>query len=44
MDILRAFRPDLAANVTQLLEGRESLISIRRAQEAFGYMPKYTLT
>lgn len=43
MDILRAFRPDLAAKVTQPLEGRRSLISIRRAQQAFGYAPRYSL-
>ena len=43
LDILRKFRPDLAANLTQPLEGRASLISIKRAQEAFGYAPKYRL-
>ena len=43
MALLRRFRPDLADNVTQPLEGRESLISIRRAQQAFGYTPKYAL-
>ncbi|MCL5997416.1 MAG: NAD(P)-dependent oxidoreductase [Chloroflexi bacterium] len=43
MDILRKFRPDLADHVTEPLEGRASLVSIRRAQQAFGYAPKYRL-
>jgi UDP-glucose 4-epimerase len=43
MDILRRFRPDLAGSVAQPLEGRASLISIRRAQQAFGYLPRYRL-
>jgi UDP-glucose 4-epimerase len=43
MDILSQFRPDLAANVTELLEGRASLISMKRAQQAFGYAPRYRL-
>lgn len=43
MDILHQFRPDLAAHVTQPLEGRTSLISICRAQQAFGYAPTYRL-
>lgn len=43
MDILTRFRPDLAASVTEPLEGRGSLISIKRAQQAFGYEPKYRL-
>ena len=41
MDILRKFRPDLADHVTEPLEGRASLVSIRRAQQAFGFAPKY---
>jgi nucleoside-diphosphate-sugar epimerase len=43
MDILRQFRPDLAANVTEPLEGRAPLVSIRHAQQTFGYAPKYSL-
>src|SRR4029453_11989738 len=43
MDILSQFRPALAANVTELLEGRASLISMKRAQQAFGYAPRYRL-
>jgi len=43
LDILCKFRPDLAVNLTQLLEGRASLISIKHAHEAFGYAPKYRL-
>jgi nucleoside-diphosphate-sugar epimerase len=41
LDILQRFRPDLAAHVTEPLPGRASFISIRRAQEAFGYAPRY---
>ncbi|HEY3340399.1 MAG TPA: NAD(P)-dependent oxidoreductase [Anaerolineae bacterium] len=43
LELLRKFRPDLAANLTQPLAGRASLISIKRAQEAFGYAPTYRL-
>ncbi|MCL4507788.1 MAG: NAD(P)-dependent oxidoreductase [Chloroflexi bacterium] len=43
LEILNRFRPDLAANVMQPLPGRASLISIKRAQQAFGYAPKYAL-
>jgi nucleoside-diphosphate-sugar epimerase len=43
LDILRRFRPDLAASLTRPLEGRESLISIERARRAFGYAPQYRL-
>ncbi len=43
MDLLNRFRPDLASRVTQPLEGRTSLISIHRAQQAFGYAPRYAL-
>jgi hypothetical protein len=43
MELLRKFRPDLAANVTQPLEGRAALISIARARQAFGYSPRYRL-
>jgi nucleoside-diphosphate-sugar epimerase len=43
MDILRKFRPDLAAHVTEPLEGRASFISIRKAQQTFGYTPTYRL-
>jgi len=43
MDLLRRFRPDLAANVTSTLEGRAPLLSINRARGAFGYAPRYRL-
>jgi UDP-glucose 4-epimerase len=43
MEILARFRPDLAAHVIEPLGGRASLISIKRAQQAFGYAPKYGL-
>ena len=43
LDILNRFRPDLAANVIEPLPGRASLISIKRAQQAFGFAPKYGL-
>lgn len=43
MDVLRKFRPDLAENVTEPLVGRASFISIRKAQETFGYTPVYRL-
>ncbi len=43
MEILRKFRPDLAKTVIEPLEGRETLMSIRRAQRTFGYAPKYRL-
>jgi hypothetical protein len=41
MEILERFRPDLA--VTESLPGRAPLMSIRKAQETFGYAPKYRL-
>ena len=43
LEIVNKFRPDLAANLTAPLEGRASLISIKRAHEAFGYAPKYRM-
>ena len=39
MELLERFRPDLAATVERPLVGREPLMSIRRAHEAFGYAP-----
>lgn len=41
MEILQRFRPDLP--VTEPLPGRAPLMSIRKAQEAFGYAPSYRL-
>jgi UDP-glucose 4-epimerase len=43
LEILRRFRPDLAAHVTAPLEGRAPLMSIARAAAAFGYAPRYRL-
>ncbi|MGQ9732702.1 MAG: NAD-dependent epimerase/dehydratase family protein [Candidatus Zipacnadales bacterium] len=43
MELLHRFRPDLAATVDPPIEGRGSLISISRAQQAFGYTPQYRL-
>ena len=43
MELLERFRPDLAATVTVPLVGREPLMSIRRAREAFGYAPQKRL-
>jgi len=43
MEILERFRPDLVGKLTRPLEGRAPLLSIRRAQETFGYSPKYRL-
>lgn len=43
MELLERFRPDLAATVTRPLEGREGLLSITRAREAFGYAPRFRL-
>jgi UDP-glucose 4-epimerase len=43
MELLRRFRPDLAARVTRPLEGRAPLLSIARAQAAFGYAPTFRL-
>lgn len=41
LEILERFRPDL--EVTEPLPGRAPLMSIRKAQEAFGYDPRYRL-
>ena len=43
MEILKQYRPDLEMNVTEPLDGRASFISIRKAQQAFGYEPAYRL-
>ena len=43
MDLLRRFKPDLAQNLTAPLPGRTALLSIRKAQETFGYAPQYRL-
>jgi len=41
MEIMERFRPDLS--VTEPLPGRAPLMSIRKAQAAFGYAPRYRL-
>jgi len=43
MELLQAFRPDLAQRVAVPLEGRAPLLSIARARGAFGYAPQYRL-
>jgi UDP-glucose 4-epimerase len=43
MDILQRLRPDLLKLLTRPLQGREPLLSIERAQRAFGYAPQYRL-
>jgi len=43
VEILERFRPDLAARLTRPLLGRETLISIEAAHQAFGYRPTYRL-
>ena len=43
MEILQRFRPDLAATLERPLIGREPLMSIRTAQETFGYAPRFRL-
>ncbi|MCX7804684.1 MAG: NAD(P)-dependent oxidoreductase [Planctomycetota bacterium] len=43
MDLLRRFRPDLAAKIREPLPGRASLISIARAARTFGYAPRFRL-
>ena len=44
MELLRKFRPDLAATVNPAqLPGRAPLMSIRKAQQAFGYAPEHRL-
>ncbi len=43
MELLAKFRPDLARTVDPPLKGREPLLSISRAQKAFGYSPKHRL-
>jgi len=43
MDLLSKFKPELAAKLTAPLPGRTALLSIRKAQETFGYSPKYRL-
>ena len=43
MNLLERFRPDLARTVEPPLIGRAPLLSIARAQAAFGYAPQYRL-
>ena len=43
MDLLLKFKPDLAQKLTAPLPGRTALLSIRKAQQTFGYAPKYRL-
>ena len=43
MDILNRFQPGLAKNLKTPLPGRTALLSIRKAQEAFGYSPKFRM-
>ncbi len=43
MDILRRFRPDLAATLRRPLVGRAPLLSIELARRTFGYAPRYRL-
>ena len=43
MELLTRFRPDLARTLEKPLEGREPLLSIKKAQHAFGYAPSYRL-
>jgi nucleoside-diphosphate-sugar epimerase len=44
MELLRKLRPDLARTVIEPIPGRETLISIKRAQQTLGYAPRYSLT
>lgn len=43
MEILKRYRPDLLKTLIEPLDGRETLMSIRKAQRTFGYAPKYRL-
>jgi nucleoside-diphosphate-sugar epimerase len=43
MDLLRKFQPHLVEKLTAPLPGRTALLSIRKAQQTFGYAPKYSL-
>lgn len=43
MDLLRKFQPDLIPTLTTPLPGRTAMLSIARAQKAFGYAPKYRM-
>jgi nucleoside-diphosphate-sugar epimerase len=43
LELLKKFRPDLAANVTAPLPDRAPLLSIARAQRTFGYAPRFRL-
>lgn len=43
MELLTRFRPDLAAQVSRPLVGREGLLSIEKARAAFGYAPRFRL-
>ncbi len=43
MELLHKFKPGLAQNLTTPLPDRTALLSIRKAQQAFGSAPKYRL-
>lgn len=43
MEILRRFRPDLAASLRRPLVGRAPLLSIDLARRTFGYSPRFRL-
>ncbi|GCE28691.1 hypothetical protein KDA_41750 [Dictyobacter alpinus] len=44
MELLERFRPDLLSVLTRPLQGRESLLSNKKAHQTFGYTPRYRLT
>ncbi|MBZ0292985.1 MAG: NAD(P)-dependent oxidoreductase [Anaerolineae bacterium] len=43
LELLERFRPDLMDNLTAPLEGRDPLLSIGTAQQAFAYDPQFRL-
>lgn len=43
MELLERFRPDLIPTLQSPLAGREPLLSIQRARQAFGYDPRHLL-
>jgi UDP-glucose 4-epimerase len=43
MELLRKFKPELTDRLAAPLPGRAPLLSIRRAQQAFGYAPRFRL-
>ncbi|MFD0714488.1 NAD-dependent epimerase/dehydratase family protein [Paenibacillus sp. GCM10027626] len=43
MELLQRWKPEYAGRLSGTLKGRDSLISIERAHEAFGYKPQYRL-